>query len=464
MTVYLLKFILCSVVLFTLFKLFLSREKCFQFNRIVLLLTIPLAAIAPLFSVPIEIGYPLDPVENFIFFEQPQSSISLSHTSEPFTPTAETTGIDWIVLSYLLIALMLLVYKSHSILSLLRWKNQGEKLMFEGTRIIISEKAKTPFSFLNAIFLNRKDYEKAYDLGVIISHEMAHISQKHYLDLLFLEFISVLFWFNPVCHVIKHQAKLNHEFLADQAILDRNFDINHYKRTLFKFSTSHLIPFTSPIVSSTLKLRMTMLNKIQNNRTKNLSLFASCFLGILTWGVFTVELQAQETKTTPVTNVSQDIPSTEQRSKAAKALDKLIEDATVIKTNSKGEEVRQFRNREGLSLQIYNLYKQLPESEKTGDRKEYGELINSLTKIPEKKPITQGQLEEWQDSSEYGIWIDGGRIENTILSSANPEDYSYYHISRLEKNAKNYGKHYYQVNLMTHAYFDETFPLLKTDK
>lgn len=461
MIIYVIKFVLCSTALFTLFKVFLSKQKSFQFNRLVLLLIIPLAAIAPLWSIPIEVTS----TEHSIFLEQKNfNPISPIEISEPIPITKESPPINWILYAYLIIAGTLLISKSNSILTLFKWRNLGEMLMLEGTRIIISEKAKTPFSFLNAIFLNRKDYEKAYDLGVIVSHEMAHISQKHYLDLLFLEFISVIFWFNPICHFIKHQARLNHEFLADQAILDRNFDINHYKKTLFKFSTSHLIPLTSPIVSSTLKLRMTMLNKIQNNRTKNISLFASCFLGILTCGVFTVELQAQEVKTTPVTNVSQDIPSSKQLSKAAKELDKLIDDATVIKTNSKGEEVRQFWNREGLSFQIYNLYQQLPESEKTGVRKSYGEMINRLTKIPEKKPITQGQLEEWQDSNEYGIWIDGGKIENTILSVANPEDYSYYHISRLEKNAKNYGKHYFQVDLMTHVYFDETFPLLKIGK
>ncbi|SFT53143.1 Signal transducer regulating beta-lactamase production, contains metallopeptidase domain [Algoriphagus locisalis] len=464
MIVYLLKFILCSAALFTLFKLFLSREKSFQFNRIALLLIIPLAAIAPLLSVPIEIQYPIEPVETSFFQEQMLGPISSSQISEPFTPTKETTNINWIFLTYLLIALLLLVFKSHSIVTLMRWKNQGEKLTIDGATIIISEKAKTPFSFLNTIFIKKIDYEKGNELGVIVSHEMAHISQRHYLDLFILEFLNIIFWFNPICYLIKYQAQVNHEYLADQIILERNYDVNQYKKTLFKFSTSNLIPLTSPIVSSTLKLRITMLNKSQNKHSKNWSILASCILGILTWGAFTLDLQAQEVKAIPVKTLNQVTQSSDQLSKAAQELDKLIEDATVIKTNSKGEEVRQFWNREGLQLQIYNLYQQLPDDEKTGDRKRHGEMAILLTKTPDKKTVTSDQLQLWVDDTQYGVWIDGKRIENSVLLRMKAEDFASFHNSRLMKNAINYGDHYFQINLMTHDYFDKTYPLLKIDK
>ena len=464
MIVYLLKFILCAAALFTLFKLFLSRGKSFQFNRIALLLIIPLAAIAPLLSIPIELEYPTEPIENSIFTEPTINTVSSNQLAERSTPITQISTINWILLSYLLIALLLLLSKSHAIITLLRWRNHGEKLTIDGATIVISEKAKTPFSFLHTIFINRKDYEIGNDLGVIVSHEMAHISQRHYLDLFILEFLNIIFWFNPVCYLIKYQVQVNHEYLADQMILERKYDVNQYKKTLFKFSTSNLIPLASPIVSSTLKLRITMLNKIQNNHSKNRSILASCLFGILTWGAFTLDLQAQEVKATPIKTVNQESPSTVQLSKAALELDKLIEDATVIKTNSKGEEVRQFWNREGLQLQIYNLYQQLPDNEKTGRRKFYGENAIRMTTIPEKKTVTSAQLQLWVDDTQYGVWVDGKRIKNSALLSMKADDFASFHNSRLMKNAINYGDHYFQIDLMTHDYFDKTYPLLKIDK
>lgn len=462
MILYLVKFVLCSAALFMLFKIFLSREKSFQFNRFALLLLLPLAALAPLLSIPIEIASTAQP----IFLEQtfiPNPQIEIF---EPISTAKETSPINWIFLAYLTIAAALFISKSLSIYTLLKWTNQGEKLTLEDITIIISEKAKTPFSFLNTIFLNRKDYEKGNELGVIVSHEMTHISQKHYLDLFFIEFLSIIFWFNPICHFIKYQAQINHEFLADQAILERNYDVNQYKKTLFKFSTSHLIPLTSPIVSSTLKLRMTMLNKIQNNRIKNLSLLASCLLGILTWGAFTLDLRAQEVKSTPVKNVAQNIESSEQLSKAAQELDAILESSVDEKIRQGGQEIREYHfNMKNVDkLQVYRLYKELPESEKAGNRKMLGEMIMNLTKIPEKKFVRKDQLKAWEDSKEYGVWIDGKRVDNSALTKAKPADYSMFYISKLEKNAKNYGKHYYQVNLMTNDSFDNTYPLLKIDK
>jgi len=49
------------------------------------------------------------------------------------------------------------------------------------------------------------------------------------------------------------------------------------------------------------------------------------------------------------------------------------------------------------------------------------------------------------------IKLDGKRIENAELNRYQPSDFSYYSVSRLERNAKNYGKHVYQLNLYTIA-------------
>ena len=53
----------------------------------------------------------------------------------------------------------------------------------------------------------------------------------------------------------------------------------------------------------------------------------------------------------------------------------------------------------------------------------------------------------------YGVWIDGKRINNAALDNYTNTDFGSLFVSKLEKNAKNYGKHYYQVNLMTNDYY-----------
>lgn len=66
----------------------------------------------------------------------------------------------------------------------------------------------------------------------------------------------------------------------------------------------------------------------------------------------------------------------------------------------------------------------------------------------EKKP-SAAQLQEWQDSKEFRVWIDQDQISNGELANYVPADFSLYNVSKLMKNAKHYGKYTYQVNLMT---------------
>jgi N-acetylmuramoyl-L-alanine amidase len=73
---------------------------------------------------------------------------------------------------------------------------------------------------------------------------------------------------------------------------------------------------------------------------------------------------------------------------------------------------------------------------------------------PKSIPSTK-QLHDWATEKKYGIWIDDGRqIVNSQLLKYSATDFSNFSISRLEKNAINYGKHYYQLNLMTNSYYD----------
>ncbi|MFY7965812.1 MAG: hypothetical protein ACOVO1_13010, partial [Chitinophagaceae bacterium] len=74
---------------------------------------------------------------------------------------------------------------------------------------------------------------------------------------------------------------------------------------------------------------------------------------------------------------------------------------------------------------------------------------------PSSKSIPSAtQLNDWATDKKYGIWIDDGRqIVNSQLLKYSATDFSNFSISRLEKNAINYGKHYYQLNLMTNSYY-----------
>lgn len=73
---------------------------------------------------------------------------------------------------------------------------------------------------------------------------------------------------------------------------------------------------------------------------------------------------------------------------------------------------------------------------------------------PRKRPTRQ-QLNAWKDAHIYGVWIDEKRVSNQVLAQYQPEDISMVWVSKLAKNAINYGKHYYQVSLLTNAGYEK---------
>jgi TonB family protein len=72
------------------------------------------------------------------------------------------------------------------------------------------------FSFLNHIVLNHTDYEHNFD--TILSHELAHVRQRHSWDILLVEVLRVLLWFNPVLILYKKSLQQVHEYLADREV------------------------------------------------------------------------------------------------------------------------------------------------------------------------------------------------------------------------------------------------------
>ena len=75
--------------------------------------------------------------------------------------------------------------------------------------------------------------------------------------------------------------------------------------------------------------------------------------------------------------------------------------------------------------------------------------------VPDEKIPTKEQFESWKVPTEYGIWLDGKKINNSELNRYQSSDISHFLISRLARNTKDYGKYVYHLELNTTAYYKE---------
>ena len=69
--------------------------------------------------------------------------------------------------------------------------------------------------------------------------------------------------------------------------------------------------------------------------------------------------------------------------------------------------------------------------------------------VPAERIPTNEEYELWKSPTDYGIWLDGKRIENSELDRYQASDFSHYYVSRLQRNAKDFGKYVYHLELST---------------
>ncbi|WP_168796613.1 M56 family metallopeptidase [Cognatitamlana onchidii] len=138
---------------------------------------------------------------------------------------------------------------------------KSQKFKTDRFNIVLLNDLIHPHTFFNFIFLNKSKFESNLIPTEILLHEQVHARQKHAIDILFIELLQIVFWFNPLLYFIKKDIKLNHEFLADQAVIKSGSNIKQYQQLLLAFS-SNASPnqLVNAINYSLIKKRFTVMN------------------------------------------------------------------------------------------------------------------------------------------------------------------------------------------------------------
>ena len=214
-------------VFYMFYRLLLSKETFHRLNRVMLLCTAVGSLLLPLFHITIHRTVEVE-----------ASSLNLQ-VPEGVLPMIEQTVVTtpwWqILLSTLFIlgALAVLIQILISVYKVLRIISGGKRRQLEdGSWLVITEKEVSPFSWMHTIVLSRKDYED--DPAAIISHEQAHIRLYHSWDLLLVDLVSLLQWFNPAIWMLRADLCAVHEYEADAQVLDEGYNVKQYQYLLVK--------------------------------------------------------------------------------------------------------------------------------------------------------------------------------------------------------------------------------------
>ena len=134
-----------------------------------------------------------------------------------------------------------------------------------GNTIVLTDCATSPFCLFHYIVMSRDDY--ANNRNYILTHEQEHIRLRHYIDLIILQFATIIQWFNPFVWLIGKNLKAIHEFEVDEAVLNKGIDATQYQKFLVvKAVGNRLQPFANNLNKESLKRRIIMMNQKRSNR------------------------------------------------------------------------------------------------------------------------------------------------------------------------------------------------------
>ena len=220
---YALESVFCGLIAYLIFRLLISRISDYSYQRMYLLTSSLIVLIFPLINIPVSdplmSEYIIDPV------------YILSNGNRDVKGLSYLTDLNFQLLFYFSISfvyLAVLILNVNRVLKIKKQSSLVDKNQVYST--YITSNLDSPFSFGKALFIPQ--IFEGEEREMIIKHEVSHIIRNHTLDILLLNLITAIQWFNPFVYLIKRKLVEVHEYQADMDVLKCGANIIKYRELL----------------------------------------------------------------------------------------------------------------------------------------------------------------------------------------------------------------------------------------
>ena len=476
MTIYLINSLLCTFLLYISFSFLLEKEKMHHFKRWFLLGSLVFSMLIPLATINIP---------SFRINKQIQTYQSLLREMEPIQQT-DTPNNDAFVFSseeipqkvasnhrlplvlvfgYCLITLFFLFRFAKNIRLMYLQGKDCTTVRFRNVKLVLIEERLVPHSFWNTIYVNKEDYEQGKIAEEILIHEYAHVSQKHSLDILFIELLISVFWFNPFLYLFKNKIQLNHEFLADESVIGINKEIIPvYQILLINTIEQHKsMRISCNFNYLVTKKRLIMMTKTKSPQRAFYKKMALIPVFIAAIGIFSLKTTAGILPETTGENMIETITESEMvyPGKGISESEQNEYNQIVNKYIAKRDTVVE-KGTKNLKLKLtWHDTRLIPKEEK--DRLYV--LYVQMTKEQRKQqnilfvgPFTPFKLispnvDEWRFTrTAEEFWLDGEKVDKSVLASFNRKDIVHY---TYKKGPKGFEASFFWTKKGYDAYLEE---------
>ena len=266
--IYLIQSLICLVMFYLVFFAFLRKDTFFHVNRFYLVGAVVFSLLIPLFDFNLSINGLQSTYNNII------ETIVIT----PVSNYLEGGG-DFSVYNIIFI-----VYITGASLFFCRFLFQIFQLVFlirkfgitreEGLKIVFTDRNYNSFSFFDIIFLSSGKINKS-EIDKILAHEKIHVKQRHSIDILILEILIIVQWFNPIVWLYRFSIKGVHEYLADEGVVLQGYNKKSYQELLLSQAMGIQVnDLTNSFNQSLIKKRIIMMTKLRSKTKARFKILA----------------------------------------------------------------------------------------------------------------------------------------------------------------------------------------------
>lgn len=260
--VYLIKSSVCILLYELFYRLFLRGETFHRLNRIVLLMSLILSLLLPLFDV--SEWFATTEQNRVLPLTELTGSLQELVVEQKAVALSNRNGmtVSVVLWGIYLTGVVLLLLKNLFVFVYLRrlLKRCRREQTADGQVYYRYPDQIGPFSWLGRVVLSSADDGAL--TSCILAHERAHVLLGHSLDLVLVELFLCFQWFNPAAWWLKKDLRLVHEYEADRYVLSSGFDACTYQLLLIRKSVGpKLYNMVHSFNNYSLKKRITMMMK-----------------------------------------------------------------------------------------------------------------------------------------------------------------------------------------------------------
>ena len=274
---YLLNSTLCLTFFYLLFRTLLRKETFFTLSRIVLLTIVFCSMIIPLVilpkyikssrvvqTLPVHTGFQNSDYE-FSTIEK-TGTVGNNDTREKISLPFVRPIPQILLFGYLTGCVISFLILTYGLIRIGILSRKARMIQTERFRLLIVKKEISAFSLGHLVFISRKDYE---DHGFeILTHEQEHIRLNHFYDLIFLDIVKIIYWFNPIIYLLIRDMKDIHEYQADNYTLNNGINATQYQLLIIQKGVgSQRFALANSFNQFQIKKRITMMNKQKSSKT-----------------------------------------------------------------------------------------------------------------------------------------------------------------------------------------------------